>query len=106
MALDLGEDGVGHRDVAGHGIGIGEHGALARAEQFRGTPVRERIAFLERKPVGERQGRHVLAQDVLRVGEMAHADDHDLAQPAGKRRLPPHRVGVVEPALGERRRVE
>src|SRR5215510_15871903 len=34
MALDLGEDVVGHRDIAGHGIGIGEHGALARAEEF------------------------------------------------------------------------
>src|SRR5262245_30068317 len=104
--LDLGEDGVGHRDIAGHGIGIGEHGALARAEEFGSTPVRERVAFLERKPVGERQGRHVLAQDVLRAGEMTHADDHDLAQSAGKRRLPSHGIGVIEPALGERRAVE
>ena len=37
---------------------------------------------------------------------MAHADDHDLAQPPGKRRLPPYRVGVIEPAFGERGRVE
>ena len=45
---------------------------------------------------------YVLAQDVLRLGEMAHADDHDLAQSAGKRRLPSHRIGVIEPAFGER----
>ena len=37
---------------------------------------------------------------------MTHADDHDLAQPAGKGRLPPHRIGVIEPARGERRRVK
>src|SRR6516165_6321565 len=49
---------------------------------------------------------YVLAQHVLRVGEMAHADDHDLAQPPRKRRLPSHRIGVIEPALGERRSVE
>src|SRR5262249_60888741 len=42
----------------------------------------------------------------MRVGEMAHADDHDLAQPAGKRRLPSHRIGVIEPALRERGSVE
>jgi hypothetical protein len=106
MAIDLGEDSVRHRDVTGHGIGIGEHGALARAEAFGRAPVRKRIAFLERKPIGERQGRHVLAQHILRVGEMAHADDHDLAQTPGKRRLPAHRVGVIEPALGERGSVE
>src|SRR5262249_25559713 len=41
-----------------------------------------------------------------RAGEMAHADDHDLAQPAGKRRLPSHRIGVIEPALRERGSVE
>src|SRR5262249_7713392 len=79
----------------------GEHGALARIEELGGAPVRQRIAFLERKPIGERQGRHVLAQHVLRVGEMAHADDHDLAQSPGKRRLPAHCIGVIEPALGE-----
>src|SRR5215470_14599624 len=37
---------------------------------------------------------------------MTHANDHDLAQPAGKRRLPSHRIGVIEPARGERRRVK
>src|SRR6516165_4280965 len=49
---------------------------------------------------------YVLAQHVLRVGEMAHADDHDLAQPPRNRRLPSHRIGVIEPALGKRRSVE
>jgi len=65
MTFDLGEDGIRHCNLAGHGIGIGKYGALARAEEFGGAPVRERIAFLERKPVGERQRRHVLAQYIL-----------------------------------------
>ena len=47
MTFDLGEDGIRHCNLAGHGIGIGEYGALARAEEFGGAPVRERIAFLE-----------------------------------------------------------
>src|SRR3954470_20944191 len=34
MALHLGKDVIGHRDVAGHRIGIGEGGALALGEQF------------------------------------------------------------------------
>jgi hypothetical protein len=38
--------------------------------------------------------------------QVAHPDDHDLAQPAGKRRLPAHGIGMVEPALREGRRVE
>jgi hypothetical protein len=38
--------------------------------------------------------------------KVAHADDHDLAQPTVERGLPAHRVRVVEPALGERGRVE
>src|SRR3954464_2817721 len=37
---------------------------------------------------------------------MTGADDHDLAQPAVKRCLPAHRVGMEKPALGQRRRVE
>jgi hypothetical protein len=37
---------------------------------------------------------------------MTHADDHDLAQPAGKGRLPSRGIGVIEPALGERWAVE
>src|SRR5215813_699084 len=52
------------------------------------------------------EGGEVMAQHVLRVGEVALADDHYLAQPAGKRRLPSHRVGVIESALGERGSVE
>src|SRR4249920_3135005 len=48
----------------------------------------------------------MLTQHVLRAGEMAHADDHDLAQPAVEARFPSHRVGVVEPALRQRWRVE
>src|SRR5262249_13868804 len=52
------------------------------------------------------QGWHVLAQHILRVGQVAHADDDDLTQPAGKSRLPSYGVGMIEPALGERRRVE
>src|SRR5262249_15907242 len=48
----------------------------------------------------------VLTQDVLRLGQVTHADDHDLAQSPGKRRLPSYRVGVIEPALRERRRIE
>src|SRR5262249_50900900 len=52
------------------------------------------------------EGVEVLAQHVLRIGEMAYADDHDLAQPPLERGLPAHGVGMVEPALGERRAVE
>src|SRR5258707_1420457 len=58
-------------------------------------------------------GRGPVCQGYRRAGaahiatcDVAHADDHDLAQTAGKRGLPSHRVGVIEPALGERRRVE
>ena len=34
MALHLGKDVIGYRDVAGNRIGIGEGGALALGEQF------------------------------------------------------------------------
>src|SRR4051794_38162232 len=54
MALHRGEDVVRHRDVARHRIGIGEGGALALGEEFRRSPVRERIAFLAREPLGGR----------------------------------------------------
>src|SRR5258708_26209370 len=40
------------------------------------------------------------------MGEMAHADDDDLAQAPVERGLPTPRVGGVEPALGQRRAVE
>src|SRR6185312_1567158 len=55
MVFYLGEDVVGHSDVAGHRLGIGEGSALARGEEFRRPPVGERIAFLTREPLGGRQ---------------------------------------------------
>src|SRR3954465_13266895 len=48
----------------------------------------------------------MLAQYILRTSEMAHADDHDLAQPPVEALFPSHRFGVVEPAFRERRRIE
>src|SRR5436309_1901310 len=39
-------------------------------------------------------------------GDRDVADAHDFAQSSGKHGLPSHCVGVVEPALRERRRVE
>src|SRR5262245_11149460 len=35
VALDLGEHRIRYRDVAGHRVGIGERGALARVEKIR-----------------------------------------------------------------------
>src|SRR5512144_697234 len=37
---------------------------------------------------------------------MAHANDHDLPQPPVEAGLPSHRIGVVEPALRERGRIQ
>src|SRR6478735_6044362 len=48
----------------------------------------------------------MLAQYILRTSKMAHADDHDLAQPPVEARFPSYGIGVVEPAFRERRRIE
>jgi hypothetical protein len=44
----------------------------------------------------------VLTQDVFTLRQVTDANDDDLAQAAAERRLPAHRIGVIEPALGKR----
>ena len=106
MRLELCEDGIRHDDLARHAVGISQHRALARVEKIRPAPVLQGLAFCQREPVRQRQRRHMLAQHVLRPGEIAQADDHDLAQPPVERGFPAHRIGMVEPAFRQRRSIE
>ena len=82
MLAQLGEHGVGHVDVAGHGVGIGERGALALIEERRGAPVGERGALLLWQALRHGQLGHVLVHHIGAAVEIADAHDHDLAQPA------------------------
>ena len=93
---------VRHSDVARHRIGEGKRGAFAFAEQRRGTPVGQCVAFRTRHAVRQRQRGDVLRQAVLRVVHIGDADDDDLAQPAMERRLPAHGVEKIEPGRGQR----
>src|SRR5438067_9681623 len=87
---------IRHRDGACHRIGIGERCAFGGTEQLSCPPVGERIALFAGKPVRERQRGHMLAQYVLRSGEITDADDDDLPQAAGESRLPAHGVRMIE----------
>ena len=40
------EHGVRHRDITGHGVGVGECCALTGAERLGILPIGERVAFL------------------------------------------------------------
>ena len=93
---------VRHSDVARHRIGEGKRGAFAFAEQGRGAPIGQRVAFRKRHTVRQRQRGDVLHQAILRVVHIGDADDDDLAQPAIERRLPAHGVEKIEPGRGQR----
>src|SRR5690606_11842438 len=94
-----------HLDLAGHGIRVGQHRALALAEQIRFLPLVQRIelglgdAFLERD-------RRMLVGFVGRAVEHGHPHDDQFAQIPRQRRLLADRGQVVEPAAGHRRAVQ
>ena len=92
---------VRHGDVAGHGVGVGQRRALARAERFGVAPVGERIAFGVAQAFGRRELRYVLLEDVSGAVEMGDADDDDLAQPPVKLDLEPRRADELEPDGGK-----
>ena len=87
----------------GHGVRVGERGALARVEEIAALPVGQRLAFLDGKPFRNRELRHVLLHHVFGAIEVGNADDGDLAQPAVKLGLEARRRDHIEPRLGQRR---
>ena len=102
MPPQIREHIVRHFDVARHRIGEGKRGAFAFAEQGRGAPIGQCVAFRKRHAVRQRKRGDVLHQAVLREVQIGDADDDDLAQPAIELRLPAHGVEKIEPGRGQR----
>src|SRR5215472_10831594 len=99
------EDGVGHAYAARHGVGVGEHRALASVEPLRQRPPRDRVDLLLAQALLERE-REVRAVFVIGAVEQRDPQDGELAVAAAQLGLLADRGEELEPALGDWRAVE